>query len=92
MMCSWRFLPAWAVKITWSTPASSYRRRYSRTWSGVPTAPRRPAVPSSTIFAPSRSSLTAAAATASGSKPCSVRRCSYSAHTSVTPGWCRPNT
>ena len=27
MMCSWRFLPDWLQKITWSTPASSYRRR-----------------------------------------------------------------
>ena len=25
MMCSWRFLPAWEQKITWSTPHSSYR-------------------------------------------------------------------
>ena len=56
-MCSWRFLPACITKMTWSTPASSKRGRYSRICSGVPVAPRSPVVSPAATLAPSRSWL-----------------------------------
>ena len=59
-MCSWRFLPACMMKISWSIPASSNRTRKSRICFGVPVAPRSPVMSPEATLAPSRSSARAA--------------------------------
>ncbi len=93
MMCSWRFLPACEQKITWSTPGLLVAEQVLADLLGGADGAAEPADAAwSTTLAPRRSWFAPAAATASGSKPCSARRCWYSAQTSVAPGAWRPNT